>query len=124
MGKRKKPLSARSRSQSPRSPNDEASRVHIPTAEYQAVLADEDRTPTQVAYQRRNPDLDPQLVWRGKAVLDRSDLVVQAPPLFIQEKVHPKVLIPYWWFVPVSLFLDAPQAQVVRMQAELLAWAP
>ena len=46
-----------------------------------------------MAYQRRNRDLDPQLVWRGKDEQDWSDLVVQAPPLFIQEKVHPKVLI-------------------------------
>ncbi|MCY3563056.1 MAG: site-specific DNA-methyltransferase [bacterium] len=73
--------------------HDEASRVHIPTAEYQAVLEEEHRTPVQIAYGRRNPDLDPQLVWRGKDVLEWSDLVIQAPPLFIQEKVHPKVLI-------------------------------
>ena len=46
-----------------------------------------------MAYERRNRDLDPQLVWRGKDVQDWSDLVVQAPPLFIQEKVHPKALI-------------------------------
>ena len=52
-----------------------------------------DQSPIQVAYERRNRDLDPQLVWRGKNEQDWSDLVVQAPPLFIQEKVHPKVLI-------------------------------
>ena len=56
-------------------------------------MAEDDRNPIQVAYQRRNRDLDPQLVWRGKDHQDWSDLVVQAPPLFIQEKVHPKVLI-------------------------------
>ena len=71
----------------------DASRKNIPTAEYQAVMADDDRNPIQVAYERRNRDLDPQLVWRGKDEQDGSDLVVQAPPLFIQEKVHPKVLI-------------------------------
>ena len=71
----------------------EAKRTNIPTAEYQAVMAEDDRNPIQVAYQRRNRDLDPQLVWRGKDHQDWSDLVVQAPPLFIQEKVHPKVLI-------------------------------
>ena len=71
----------------------EATRRHIPTAEYQSVLSEEQQTPIQVAYQRRNPDLDPQLVWRGKDLLDWSDLVVQAPPLYIQEKIHPKVLI-------------------------------
>jgi len=32
-------------------------------------------------------------VWRGKDEQDWSDLVVNAPPLYIQEKVHPKVLI-------------------------------
>ena len=71
----------------------DASRKNIPTAEYQAVMAEDDRNPIEVAYERRNPDLDPQLVWRGKDEQSRSDLVVQAPPLFIQEKVHPKVLI-------------------------------
>ena len=71
----------------------EASRKNIPTAEYQAVMEEDDRSPTKVAYERRNRDLDPQLVWRGKDEQNWSDLVVQAPPLFIQEKVHPKVLI-------------------------------
>jgi len=71
----------------------DASRKNIPTAEYQAVMAADDRSPIEVAYERRNRDLDPQLVWRGKDAQDWSDLVVQAPPLFIQEKVHPKVLI-------------------------------
>ena len=70
-----------------------AKRTNIPTAEYQAVLAEDDRNPIQIAYKRRNRDLDPQLVWRGKDHQDWSDLVVQAAPLFIQEKVHPKVLI-------------------------------
>lgn len=46
-----------------------------------------------MAYERRNRDLDPQLVWRGKDDQDWSDLVVPAPPLYIQEKVHPKALI-------------------------------
>ena len=71
----------------------DASRKNIPTAEYQAVMAEDDRNPIEVAYERRNPDLDPQLVWRGKDEQDWSDLVVEAPPLFIQEKVQPKVLI-------------------------------
>ena len=71
----------------------EARRRNIPTAEYQPVMRSDDQDPIQVAYERRNPDLDPQLVWRGKDMQDWSDLVVQAPPLFIQEKVHPKVLI-------------------------------
>ena len=71
----------------------DATRKNIPTAEYQAVMADDDRNPIRVAYERRNRDLDPQLVWRGKDEQNGADLVVQGPPLFIQEKVHPKVLI-------------------------------
>lgn len=68
-------------------------RKHIPTAEYQSLVREEDAEPISVAYDRRNPDLDPQLVWRGKDVKDWADLVVEAAPLYIQEKVHPKVLI-------------------------------
>ena len=71
----------------------DASRKNIPTAEYQSVMKQEQQSPLRVAYERRNRDLDPQLVWRGKDEQDWSDLVVQAPPLFIQEKVHPKALI-------------------------------
>jgi len=73
--------------------HDEASRKNIPTAEYESVMRNEDKTPLRIAYERRNRDLDPQLVWRGKDELDWSDLVVLVPPLYIQEKVHPKVLI-------------------------------
>jgi adenine-specific DNA-methyltransferase len=69
------------------------------------VLPTEQQQPKQIRYPRpdaaelgeeksaRNRDLDPQLVWRGKDEQDWSDLVVSAPPLYIQEKVHPKVLI-------------------------------
>lgn len=86
--------------------HEDASRKNIPTAEFQSVMAKEQQAPVPVIYSRegvcgtladekaaRNRDLDPQLVWRGKDEQDWSDLVVHAPPLFIQEKVHPKVLI-------------------------------
>ena len=73
--------------------HDEATRKNIPTAEYQSVMAEDEKNPVRVAYERRNRDLDPQLVWRGKDEQDCSDLVVSAPPLYIQEKVHPKVLV-------------------------------
>ena len=36
---------------------------------------------------------DAQLVWRGKDTQDWSDLVVQAPPIYVQEKIHPKHII-------------------------------
>ena len=84
--------------------HEEARRRNIPTAEYQSVMRKEEQQPKKVSYARgaqgleeekanRNRDLDPQLVWRGKDEQDWSDLVVHAPPLYIQEKVHPKVLI-------------------------------
>jgi adenine-specific DNA-methyltransferase len=71
----------------------DATRRNIPTAELQPVLQKKEQDLLRVAYERRNRDLDPQLVWRGKDEQDWSDLVVQAPPLYIQEKVQPKVLI-------------------------------
>ncbi len=71
----------------------DATRKNIPTAEFESLMREQDKTPIQLAYARRNPDLDPQLVWRGKDMGDWSDLIVQAPPLYIQEKVHPRVLI-------------------------------
>ena len=73
--------------------HDEASRKNIPTAEFQSVMSEDEQSPFRVAYKRRNRDLDPQLVWRGKDEQDWSDLAVHVPPLYIQEKVHPKVLI-------------------------------
>ena len=70
-----------------------AGRTNIPSAEHQPLLKDDERHPIEAAFERRNPDLDPQLVWRGKDPADWSDLVTQAPPLYIQEKVSPKALI-------------------------------
>jgi len=67
-------------------------RKNIPSAEQQSIVQKEHEQPKTIRYQR-NRDLDPQLVWRGKDEQDWSDLVVHAPPLYIQEKVHPKVLI-------------------------------
>jgi adenine-specific DNA-methyltransferase len=86
--------------------HDDAKRKNIPTAEYQSVLEKQKLAPVRVSYPRaeagaaldaekqaRNCDIDPQLVWRGKDQQDWSDLVVHAPPLYIQEKVHAKALI-------------------------------
>jgi len=69
----------------------EAKRKNIPTAEHSSVV-DKETAPRKIKYPR-NTDLDPQLVWRGKDEQDWSDLVVHAPPLYIQEKIHPKAII-------------------------------
>ena len=73
--------------------HDESTRLHIPTAEFQTQSSGEAAAAIRVAYERLNRDLDPQLVWSGKDIVDWSDLVVQAPPLFIQEKIQPKALV-------------------------------
>ena len=73
--------------------HEEARRRNLPSAEHQPLMREEEQSPVQLAYERRNRDLDPQLVWRGKDEQDWSDLVVNAPPLYIQERVHPKVLV-------------------------------
>ncbi|SOD99750.1 site-specific DNA-methyltransferase [Spirosoma fluviale] len=73
--------------------HEDETRKNIPTAEYQSMMQRAAKDPVQVAYERRNRDLDPQLVWRGKDEQDWSNLMVQAPPLYIQEKVQPKALI-------------------------------
>jgi adenine-specific DNA-methyltransferase len=67
-------------------------RKNIPSAELESVMRDEERQIKTLRY-ARNPDLDPQLVWRGKDEQDGRELIVKAPPLYIQEKIHPKALI-------------------------------
>jgi len=72
----------------------DSTRPNIPTAEMQSVMEGEgDYKVDDLRYSRRNPDLDPQLVWRGKDAQNEEDLVVPTPPLFIQEKIHPKALV-------------------------------
>ena len=90
--------------------HDEAKRKNIPSAEHQSVFRPDDARPRPVKYPR-NTDLDPQLVWRGKDEQDWSDLVVYAPPLYIQEKVHPKVLIDDLLRQTKEAHAEAPGAQ-------------
>jgi adenine-specific DNA-methyltransferase len=52
--------------------HDDARRKNIPTAEYQSVIQKNEQHPVRVAYDRRNRDLDPQLVWRGKGAIVKS----------------------------------------------------
>ena len=72
--------------------HDTAKRTMIPTAEQQGFVEEDEARPIKLRY-RRNPDLDPQLVWRGKDAEDESDLYVDAPPVYIQEKIHPRGII-------------------------------
>lgn len=67
-------------------------RRNIPTSDAQEFVSPEVESSRSVRYPR-DPDRDPQLVWRGKDALDDEDLVADAPPIFIQEKVDPRVLV-------------------------------
>ncbi len=69
-----------------------AKRQNIPTAETQSFMAEEERRPKAKLYPR-NPDLDPQLVWRGKDEQDAAPLAVDTVPIYIQEKIHPKAIV-------------------------------
>ena len=94
-------------------------RKNIPTQENSGFMEPEDAAPVRLEFPRRyspathrelykrNGDLDPQLVWRGNNVgegdvqlvwkgkddEDAGPLTVDAAPIYIQEKVHPKAII-------------------------------
>lgn len=66
-------------------------RVNVPTADAAAAYGFEPEV-KQVRYPR-DPTLDPQLVWQGKDEQDSKDLFADAPPIYQQEKIDPRVLI-------------------------------
>ncbi|MEU8404360.1 site-specific DNA-methyltransferase [Nonomuraea sp. NPDC048892] len=70
----------------------EDKRTNLPTADSHDLLSEEAAGIAKLRY-LRNPELDPQLVWKGKDTQDSEDLVVDAPPIYIQEKIDPRVLI-------------------------------
>ena len=72
--------------------HDSAKRAMIPTAEQQGFVEEEEARPITLRWPR-NPDLDPQLVWRGKDAEDSGYLYVDAPPVYIQEKIQPRAII-------------------------------
>jgi adenine-specific DNA-methyltransferase len=86
-------------------------RKNIPTAETQGYVAEDEARPVPLLYPR-DPDLDPQLVWKGKDAEDRANLRVDAVPIYIQEKIHPKAIIDD---------LKRISAQAIEPQADLFA---
>lgn len=66
-------------------------RKNIPTEQLRDFVKDDDGK--KVTLYPRNPDLDPQLVWRGKDEQDAAPLEVPAVPIYIQEKIHPQAII-------------------------------
>jgi len=73
-----------------RHPND--TRVNIPTSELRDFAQEDELQPYPVRY-KRDPSLDPQLVWNGKDEQDSEDLIVPAVPIYIQEKIQPQAII-------------------------------
>ena len=67
-------------------------RKNIPTEELRDFVAAEELRPAPMLYPR-NPDLDPQLVWKGKDEQDAKPLEVPVVPIYIQEKIHPQAII-------------------------------
>ncbi|KUI44920.1 DNA methylase [Mycobacterium sp. IS-1590] len=74
-------------------------RTNIPTADNVDFLNSAVLEEVRRVRYARDESLDPQLVWRGKypsadGIDDyRNDLVTDAPPIYIQEKIDPRVLI-------------------------------
>src|SRR4051812_23780849 len=73
-------------------------RTNIATADAHAFVDPAIEEVRKVRY-ARDESLDPQLIWRGKypaaedALDTESDLITDAPPIYIQEKIDPRVLI-------------------------------
>jgi adenine-specific DNA-methyltransferase len=69
-------------------------RTNIPTADAQDFVGPEIEQTRQIRLER-DESLDPQLVWKGKydAGGAGEDLIADAPPIYIQEKIDPRVLI-------------------------------
>ena len=66
-------------------------RTNIPTADAQDFVAPEVEQQVTVRWPRDH-SLDPQLVWKGKD--EEADVLEgDAPPLYIQEKIDPRVLV-------------------------------
>lgn len=67
-------------------------RTNIPTSELRGFVEEDERSPKKLRYPR-DTSKDPQLVWKGKDEQDETDLLVDAPPIYIQEKIHPQAII-------------------------------
>lgn len=70
----------------------DAKRANIPTADAQVFVTPDVEAPRDLLWDR-DPTLDPQLVWKGKDATDAEPLGVTSAPIYIQEKIDPRVLI-------------------------------
>lgn len=63
-------------------------RANIPTEELRGFVADDEKKPKIIRYQR-DESLDPQLVWKSKDKQDSQDLEVPAVPIYIIDHRNP-----------------------------------
>ncbi|WP_456609688.1 site-specific DNA-methyltransferase [Blastococcus sp. SYSU DS0619] len=72
-------------------------RVNLPTADAVEDFGTPELDAIRTVALARDPSLDPQLIWKGKYPdgdpAAGTDLTVDAPPIYIQEKVDPRVLV-------------------------------
>lgn len=72
-------------------------RVNLPTADAVEDFGTPELEAIHTVALARDPSLDPQLIWKGKYPdgdpAAGTDLVVDAPPIYIQEKIDPRVLV-------------------------------
>ena len=66
-------------------------RANLPTADAQEFVTPEVAETVTVSYPREI--YTPMLVWQGKEALDDAALRVEGPPIYIQEKIDPRVLV-------------------------------
>ena len=85
----------------------EYKRATLPTGEYSGINPEDlvgKPTPTvsyplggktnlEEEFAARDPDLDPQYIWRGKKPNDINELQTAAPYIYQQEKIFPRMLI-------------------------------
>ena len=72
-------------------------RVNLPTADAVEDFGTPELEAIRTVALTRDPSLDPQLIWKGKYSdgdpAAGPDLMVDAPPIYIQEKIDPRVLV-------------------------------
>lgn len=74
-------------------------RTNLPTVDAQEFVTPAVEEARKILVER-DPSLDPQLVWKGKygdesaeSIESSAKLVTDAPPIYIQEKIDPRVLV-------------------------------
>lgn len=71
-------------------PKDLTGVLETPTVKYSLERGAADLTSE---FAERDPDLDPQYIWRGKRKGNLNELEVKAPIIYQQEKIFPRMLI-------------------------------